>query len=211
MTFKAPNSMVIPLTWETVASSDDLDWCFADNSKISRDFKGKIQGPQIYRFCFHPPDTNLNEITGFVRIYVGESQHFEKRCARYVRALAKMRMSTSPVVNMNVQDLDAAWKNMQRDPCVRIAAALQNASIDKGKVKLQLLKFEESWINGVEVSPEKIGNPFVRRLLENLAILSSDGIGIHLMNQGRSVEAKSFQRLLGSIAKRSTTQQYEKA
>jgi hypothetical protein len=171
-------------------SSDGPGWCFEADRRIDQNLREKIAGPRIYRFVFAPLDSGLKEL------YVGESERFEKRCASHIRALAKIRKAADAATDMNAQSLEVAWKEMARNPCVRIAAAIRNAEFDKNKVEVQLLTFEEFTLNGVEISTETLGNPYVRRLVENLAILSSDGPGVHIMNRGRDIAAKEFSRRL---------------
>jgi hypothetical protein len=179
-------SIRVPLKWTTVTDSDDPAWCFGLCSTIGQDLLQRICGPHVYRFRFAPFES------GDTWIYVGQSERFEKRCSSYIRALSNLRKPAKTATETTVDTLAEAWKEMARNPCVRIAAAIQNAAIDRRKVELQLLDFEEFSLNGVPISPESFGSPFVRCLVENIAILDTDRLGIHLMNQGRTREAKDF-------------------
>ena len=181
-------SIRVPLNWTTVTHSDDQAWCFRSGSKLTKDLLGLISGPRIYRFCFAP------EGNGFPWIYIGQSECFEKRCAAYIRFLSRQRKPTQRP--WTVSSLGEARKEMERNPCARIAAHIQNAEADRRRVKLQLLGFEEFCLNGIVISSEELGNPFVRCLLENIAILDTDRPGINLMNSGRRKEAKDFGRLI---------------
>jgi hypothetical protein len=93
---------------------------------------------------------------------------------------------------LTVESLVEAGKEMARNPCARIAAHIQNAEIDGRRVELQILEFPEFCLNGVLISSDTLGNPFLRFLLENIAILDTDQLGINLMNRGRKKEAKDF-------------------
>jgi len=181
-------SILVPLTWTTITHSDDQAWCFRVGGGISKDLLRIISGPRIYRFCFAPEDT------GFPWIYVGQSERFERRCADYLRALSRQRKQ--PQMEFTIDTLGEAWKEMEGNSCVRIAARIQNAERAGTGVELQLLSFEEFYFNGVLISPDSLGSPFVRCLVENLAILDTDRPGVHLMNQGRRLEVKVFGALL---------------
>ncbi|MGC2299177.1 MAG: hypothetical protein WA476_10270 [Acidobacteriaceae bacterium] len=186
MTLTPVRSIRVPLNWTTVTHSDHQAWCFRPGSKVTKDLLKLISGPRIYRFCFAP------ESTGFPWIYVGQSECFEKRCAAYIRALSRQRKQTQ--TESTVDSFGEAWKEMARDPCARIAAHIQTAETDRRRVELQLLDFEEFCLNGILISSEELGNPFVRCLLEDIAILDTDRQGINLMNSGRRKEAKDFDR-----------------
>jgi len=183
MSLTPVRSICVPLNWTTVTHSDDQAWCFRSGSKVNKDLLKRISGPRIYRFRFAP------EGSGFPWVYVGQSERFEKRCAAYVRALSQRKPS---LTEWTVGSLGEAWKEMGRNPCARIAAHIQNAQIDRRKVELQLLDFEEFCLNRVLISSGTLGNPFVRYLLENIAILDTDRQGINLMSRGRMKEAKDF-------------------
>ena len=199
MRFGLPVSVGVHLKWTAAATSDDRDWCFAMNQEISQRFKSLIQGPRIYRFIFSPPNSDSLDFGGKLQIYVGESEHFERRCADYKKALTKIHKSTRAFTGWPDPRLIHDWKEIQRNPCVRIAAALQNAERDKSEVELQLLEFTEFWINRIHVTPARMSDQFTRRLVENLAILSSDGPNIILLNRGRDPEIRPLSQALEEL------------
>ncbi len=199
MTYGRPASVEVHLGWTTVATSDDSDWYFAVNQKLSPRFKSEIEGPRIYRFVFSPPSSDSDDFGGNSQIYVGESERFERRCADCKKVLTKIRKSPSASCRWTDPKLVDDWKEMQRNPCVRIAAALQNAERDKSKVELQLLQFTEFWVNRVQVTPARLGDQCVRRLVENLGILSSDGPKIDLLNHCKNSPIKPLSQVLEDL------------
>ena len=193
MTAVAVGSICVPLNWWTVASSDERDSCLGAGSKLDRKFLARIEGPQVYRFrIFHiDPSTEQR--------YIAESERFEQRCSRYIRSLRKQRISRGSAASWNDPAIIADWKEMKRNPCVGVAAAIRNAELGGGRVELQLLRFEEFAINGFRFSGGSLDNTFARRLMENLAILTSDDPGVQIMNEGGSVAAKVFGRRLEAM------------
>jgi hypothetical protein len=91
---------------------------------------------------------------------------------------------------------------LNSNSCIRVAAAIINAEQDNAVVELQLLGFEEFHFNGLFISTETLTNPFVRRAIENLAILDADMSGLHVLNRGRDIRAKEFTQLLASFRKK---------
>jgi len=199
MTFDLPVRVRDHLEWTTVATSDDRDWYFGVDQKITPRFRSAIQGPQVYRFVILPPSSESPGFGGNRRIYVGESERFERRCADYKGALTRTRKSPQ-TFGWGDPRLGAEWKEMQGNPCVRVAGCLQDAERDSSKVELQLLKFDEFWIDRVQVTPKRIGNQCVRRLVENLAILSSDSPKVILLNQCRNTETRPYHTLENPIS-----------
>jgi hypothetical protein len=192
-----PTSVGVHLRWTTVATSNDRDWCFGVNQRISQRFKGLIQGPRVYRFVISPPNSDSFDFGGNLQIYVGESENFERRCADYKRALTKVRNSSPTLTGWCDPRLADVWKEMQRNSCVRVAGALQNAERDSSKVELQLLEFSEFWINRIQVVSARMTDQFLRCLVENLAILSSDGPKVILLNRCRNTEIKPYHAFRG--------------
>jgi len=190
MTEGLPANVGVHLIWTTVTSSDDGDWYFKANQKISQGFRCRIRGPRIYRFVISPPSSDSLDFVGNLEVYVGESEHFERRCANYKGDVTKIRKPPQPFTGWLDPKLVDDLKEMESDPCVRIAAHLQNAELDGSKVELQFLEFAEFWIDRIQLTPAKMNDLFFRRLIENLAILSTDGPNVTLLNRCRNPRIK---------------------
>jgi len=60
------------------------------------------------------------------------------------------------------------------------------ASEEGAEISLEVLGFEPFVLNMCVINEDKLGNPYVRRLLENMAILSEVTLGSKLLNRSRT-------------------------
>jgi hypothetical protein len=97
-------------------------------------------------------------------LYVGETEKLHRR----LRAYLKPRSKTEQRVK---QELDKARE--------------QGLSI-----RFEVLEFEPFEINGIEFQPRFLTNPFARKAIENLVVLSYAEAGFRVSNQGRDVLEK---------------------
>jgi hypothetical protein len=188
MSFTFPKQIIVPLRWTTVTASDHEDWPFIPGGRISRALRERIMGPRVYRFYFCSSD-------GSPWCYIGESEKFERRCGEYIRTLERLR-KPKPARESTLQILEKAWKELQSDAEVRVAAKIQNAELDGIRIELQTIDFDEFVFNRVSISPDSCSNPFQRKAVESLAVLDSEAVGMNMLNSGRDVNAKWFSNLL---------------
>jgi len=197
MSFSIPKIFLVSFRWKTITASDQNDWPFMPGTSISRAsykaLREKIKGSRVYRFYF-------NDI-GKPWCYIGESEKFERRCSEYIRTLLRLRES-KPTKDSSVEDLERAWKELESDAEVRVAAKIQNSELDGKIVELQTIDFDEFSFNQVHISTENLTSPFQRKAIENLAVLNSDAQGIHIMNSGRDVDAKWLSNLFKKNAEK---------
>jgi hypothetical protein len=195
MIFQIPKQFIVDFRWKTVTTSVQENWPFLRKEQVDKgvynELRKAVSGPQVYRFCF-------NGTAGTRRCYVGESEQFEHRLSQYVGTLTKLR-SKQWVDDFTPADMERACKELQNDSKVRIGAAIQNAELDGDRIDLQVIDFDEFYFNEVSISLEGLSSPFLRRMIENLAILTSETSGFHMLNNGRDVHAKWLsQRLCGN-------------
>jgi hypothetical protein len=187
-------NLSVSLNWTTVVCSDDKGWFFGEGRTIDSELRKAISGPRVYRFRFLPANPGLESL------YIGESERFQDRCDRYRRASSKLSRRSNVSAASNKNDDIAYWKELRRDPCARVAVAIRRAESSHDRVELQLLGFDDFVLNGSLISvTTSLDNPFTRRMVENLAILSSDRIGVLIMNRGVSLMAKEFKRRIRSL------------
>lgn len=191
MSLSIAKSIRIKFWWETVTDFSKSDWPFSPDAMLSKALRQKIAGPRIYRFYFGDEEKP--------RCYIAESEKFEVRCSKYIRVLFRMRQRETS--DTTLEDLLSALKRSNSDSCVRIAAHIINSELNKRPMELQLFQFEEFNFNKAVLSDENLTNPFVRRAIENLAVLDADTSGIRVLNRGRNIEAKKLQRLLAASKK----------
>ena len=62
-------------------------------------------------------------------------------------------------------------------------------------ITLELLSFEPFVVNGYEVSMERLRNPYLRKLVEDVAILTEAKMGSMVLNWGRELVSRQKARL----------------
>ena len=84
---------------------------------------------------------------------------------------------------------------------IRLKQYLEHC-ISKGrKVSLQFLEFEEFFINRDAFVCSQLSDPFVRKAIENLAILETFHLDCEVLNKGKNVIKKKAEVLSKEIAK----------
>lgn len=66
-------------------------------------------------------------------------------------------------------------------------------------VTLEALSFEPFTLAGVDISENNLSSPFVRRFLENLAILAEQEIGNIVLNEGKDLTDKQIRKLATQV------------
>jgi hypothetical protein len=69
-----------------------------------------------------------------------------------------------------------------------VSAAVKNARVANRLVKLQFLQLAEFATLQAKFDQNSISDTFVRRALENLAIIQTEAEGFRTMNRGRNVD-----------------------
>jgi hypothetical protein len=172
------NELRIRFEWQDVTDSGNESWPFETNAKLKQELRESFKGPRIYRFIF-PGGAGYTP-----HAYVGETENFCIRYRHYRRKSDKAPTSSS-------NRLDAfknAWKRLQRYSGVRVSAAVKNARVDNRLVKLQFLQLAEFATLQAKFDQNSISDTFVRRALENLAIIQTEAEGFRTMNRGRNVD-----------------------
>jgi hypothetical protein len=146
------------LSWREPFSRDELDrW--AKNHMMPRSLYGKHSYPAVYRFIF-PESRDAN--SSHTPCYIGEAKNLSQRLARHFKAGEEF--SKNP---------DGKWG---APTGWRVRGAILN-SIGQfvfqvleitGKVNFNCMTFEADTI------PPPLHNVFIRRLLENWALLYSE-------------------------------------
>ena len=194
MSVTLPKQILVTFRWKTITASDQEDWPFLPDRKVSSVLREKIKGACVYRFYFSSKE-------GTRWCYIGESEKFERRFGEYIRTLARLRQP-KPTKDSTLEDLEQAWKELQSDAEVRVAARIQNSELDGTHIELQMIDFDEFGFNRVPISLENCSSPFQRKAIENLAVLDSEAAGINILNSGRDVNAKWFSNLLRQKAEK---------
>ena len=153
----------VPFSWRIVTASDLNDWPFREGAETASNLSTTCFGCRIYRFFFHAGDRGPS-------CYISEAEKFERRILKYLSAVRRERVPT-PAAESKVLDWPAAVKRLNTDPTVRVAARIINSEATNSRVELALLEFEGFSFNDAPLSPQTLANPFVRRAIENLAIV----------------------------------------
>ncbi len=184
MKYQLPSN--ISLQWREPFSRDELD-SWAKNHTMPRNLYSKHAYSAVYRFVF-PQSGNAN--IKHTPCYVGEAKNLRQRLAGHFKAGEEF--SKNPDGKWNAPE---GW---------RVRGAIQN-SIGRfvfqtleitGKVNFNYLTFEADTI------PLPLDNAFIRRLLENWAILYSEYADhLHPLNSNWPREPGSLHDALKRIRK----------
>jgi len=68
------------------------------------------------------------------------------------------------------------------------------------QITLELLEFEPFVVNGYEVTMERLRNPYLRKLVENIAIVTEAQLGSIVLNAGRELVTREKARLVPLVA-----------
>ena len=187
-----PNYIRVKICWRTVTSSDQPDWLFRDQKRISRSLRERIKGPQIYRFLLNVEQTPS--------CYIGQSGHFEDRVGDYRRELKVLR--SNPSIAFTLERLGEKAKKLNSHSTTRVGALIQLAEQEGSKAELQLIDFPEFSFNRTEIALSSLSDPFRRLAVENLAILDAESSPLRVLNRGINEDAKFLTRKLHENAKR---------
>jgi hypothetical protein len=146
------------LRWQELLSSDDIR-AWTQEQKMPIHLRGRLLCPGIYRFVFREFRDENGKHTP---CYVGEAGRLGRRLSDHFRRDDKVRRERTGKLK-----LKAGWG---------VRGAIQRSG---GEFKLQALTIEGPVnFNGLVFGPDTIPGPFedsfVRKLLENLAIVVSE-------------------------------------
>ena len=169
------SEFVIPLRWKTMSFSEERRPDLHRRRLRSVHDREKIEGAQVYRWLFRNADSQIE------KVYIGESSSFSGRLSAY-RSAGKRENTTEQLLRELIRGCEAAG----------------------GSVDLELLALQSPFkINGVVVNTYALGNMEVRRMLENLAIMSAKANGLKVVNRvGGNIILKKFRGLVRQIAGR---------
>jgi len=187
----------VPFSWRPITASDQGDWPFRIDPDVSPSLGCHHFGPNVYRFYFEPGD-------GGAACYIGEAEEFGDRLRDYIQAVRGARSKTSEswaAFNEELKSDPKERRQMVSDPTYRVAGRILSAEAAGSKVRLELLEFSDFYFDRILISADQIGDVFMRRAIENLAILHSRSPKIEILNRGTDVCWKFFTRLLAENAK----------
>ena len=186
-----------PYLWRTVTDSDSSNWPFGVRIRLSKDLCKLFAGPRVYRFAFRE-----NDEFKMAQAYVGEAENFRERYYGY-----RSVTSASTPASWTRHTLEEAFRSLRRNPNVRVRSAILNWMAGGHRVELQFLEFESFRLNRVLVTQDRLSNPFVRRLVENVAVLETEKDGYRIMNSGRDIQSKAWTKWFVGLQARSTKRQ----
>ena len=187
------NGLTFKFAWRVVTDSSDPRWPFGERLRLSKDLGKLFAGPRVYRFVFP-----CNEEFQTQYAYVGQAENFSRRYYGYCRADKKV----DSVVG-SLQSLNDACRNLDRDPNVRVRSMIFNWMLGGHRVELQFLDFESFHLNRVFITQGKLSNPFVRGLVENIAVLDTETEGYYILNRGRDTQVKQWTKWFTALRERS--------
>lgn len=82
---------------------------------------------------------------------------------------------------------------------VRIKAFLDERRTAGVTIRFEVLEFGNFVINGLEINRDRLTNPYVRKLIENLAIALHRSERCVLLNSGTDVVEKAIDRIASSM------------
>src|ERR1039457_5941128 len=130
----------------------DLGKPFTYPSALSEFFDGTYSKPALYRWVFRDKRGLISAI------YIGETENLAQRVKDY------MSPGRTPQTNLR----------MKEDFLNHIESG--------GIVELQILRFEPFGINNVNVYESQMGNPYVRKMMENFLLADHDQVHCELKN-----------------------------
>jgi len=138
--------------------------------KTTKFLRQRYQGPAVY--CWRIERPGLRRV-----VYIGETD-----CV--VRRLGGV-LSPSRI---------GAETNL------RLATLFRALLIPGAEITLELLEFERFVVNGYEVTMAKIRNPYLRKLVEDIAIVTEAEQGSFVLNAGRELVQREKARMAAVVA-----------
>ncbi len=137
----------------------------------------KYRIPGVYRWVVFDPNAKLEAM------YVGEAENLERRLKHYLKP------GKSQATNL------------------RMKALLDEYQSQKMDVRFQRVAFDDFVINACEFSVSALSDPFVRGVIENLAILEGSRNKCTVLNKGTDVTQKKIELALKSVTSEFTASQ----
>ena len=91
------------------------------------------------------------------------------------------------------------WAGRRGEPTLRLNRLFQKLLAEGAEITLEILDFERFVINDYEVSMERLRNPYLRKLVESVAILTEARLGSVVLNWGRELVERQKVRLLPQV------------
>ncbi|MBZ5647487.1 MAG: hypothetical protein LAN37_09720 [Acidobacteriia bacterium] len=91
------------------------------------------------------------------------------------------------------------WAGRRGETNLRLNRLFQSLLAEGADITLEVLSFEPFAVNGYEVSMERLRNPYLRKLVESIAILTEARMGSMVLNWGRELVMRQRLRLLPQV------------
>ena len=88
------------------------------------------------------------------------------------------------------------WAGRRGETNLRLNRMFQSLLAGGAEITLEVLSFEPFILNEYKVSMERLRNPYLRKLVESIAILTEARLGSMVLNWGRELVARQKVRLL---------------
>ncbi len=138
--------------------------------KTTKFLRQRYQGPAVY--CWRVDRPGMRSV-----VYVGETD-----CV-----LRRLRGVLWPSKN-------GAETNL------RLGRLFRALLVPGAQITLELLEFEPFVVNGYDVSMERLLNPYLRKLVEDIAIVTEARLGSIVLNAGRELVTREKARLAPLVA-----------
>ena len=197
MTALVPITIDVPFKWRLIVASECANWPFSKGGNTPLHLGDDYSGPRIYRFFFEPGD-------GGAACYIGEAEEFRGRLGDYIQAVRRARQETSESwaeLNEKLKSDSKIRKKLLATQTGEIPGRILCAEAAKSRVRLELLDFNDFYFNRILISADELGDLFIRRAIENLAILHTRCPQIEIINRGTDSRSKFFTRLITENAK----------
>ncbi len=197
MTAPVPITISVSFNWRLITASDQDNWPFRVDVNTSSSSFGDYRGPRVYRFFFEPGD-------GGAACYIGEAEEFHDRLGDYIQAVRNARSETiesQAALNEKLKSDKEKRKKLLSTQKGEIPGRILSAETGGSRVRLELLDFNDFYFNRILISAEEFGDLYMRRAIENLAILHARSPQIEILNRGTDSRSKFFTRLMARNAK----------
>ncbi len=138
--------------------------------KTTKFLRQRYQGPAVY--CWRVDRPGLRSV-----VYVGETD-----CV-----LRRLRGVLWP-------------SNKGAETNQRLGRLFRSLLVPGAQITLELLEFEAFIVNGYKVTMERLRNPYLRKLLEDIAIVTEARLGSIVLNAGRELVEREKVRLVPLVA-----------
>ncbi len=144
---------------------------------ISTPHMKRYRIPAVYRWVV------LNHDGSLEATYIGEAENVERRLKHYLKPG------------------DSQYTNL------RIKATLEEYQSQGKDIRFQLVTFENFVINACNFGNDRLSDPFVRAVVENLVVLEAFQTGCKVLNKGTDVARKKVESILKTVTSTFTASQ----